>query len=206
MTTFTPDDLTGVGGDLYAALEPLTREDEALGYPLAIYAQALGHLFQEVVELARDTTARPGWSALMDPATAPDDALGWLAQLVGVSIPLGTAPADARAAILARTGFERGTPDALVVAAQRTLTGDRHVLISERYGGNAWALGVFTLASETPSEAATLAAILEQKPAGITLTYETVTGQTYATLLTVGTYATVNSTYDTYGDVAADTP
>ena len=204
--TFTPDDLEGVGVDLYGALEPLTREDEALGYPLAIYVQALGHLFQEVVALARDTTALPGWAGLMDPATAPDDALGWLGQLVGVTIPLGTDPADARAAILARTGFERGTPEAIVVAAQRTLVGSRHVLISERYGGNAWALGVFTITSETPSPAATLAAILEQKPAGITLTFTTVSGQTYATLLAVGTYATVNSTYDTYGDVAADTP
>lgn len=203
--TFTPAGLTGVGGDLYAALEPVATEDEALGYPLAIYAQALGHLFQEVVDLARDTTALPGWAGLMDPATAPDDALGWLAQFVGVSIPLGTSPADARAAILARTGFERGTPGAIVVAAQRTLTGSRRVLISERYGGDPWALGVFTLTSETPSPAATLAAILEQKPAGITLNFATVPGQTYATLLAVGTYATVNSTYDTYGDVAAAT-
>jgi len=55
--------------------------------------------------------------------------------------------------------------------------------MDERYTGSAYKLRIRTLASETPeSGAAVQAAILTQKPIGIVLTYEAITGQDWGDL------------------------
>ena len=44
---------TQVGADLYDGIEPLTFADESLGWPLAIYLDAIGLALEEVADLVR---------------------------------------------------------------------------------------------------------------------------------------------------------
>lgn len=191
---------------LYAMLEPWGRDDEENEWALLVYCNALGTLFQTVENVVRDTPAGPGWSPLVDLGRCPDFALPWLAQFVGVRVPPGSTALEQRAMIAQRLGWERGTPAAIVNATAATLTGERAVVLRERYGGDAYVLMVRTLTYETPSPTATLNAILTQKPGGIVLDYNAIAGQDYVALKTRGTYATVKSTYRDYDAVKTALP
>jgi len=79
--------------------------------------------------------------------------------------------AYARDAIKRQGGKNRGTIDAMMSAAEDTLMGTRTARLLERVGGNAYALTLVTRPSETPDAAATLAATMRQKPAGMSLTH-----------------------------------
>jgi len=204
-----PDDLTpeSFADRLYWMLGPLAGQDPAYGWALLILCNAVGQMFQELEDLARDSPDGPGWSALLDITRCPDEALPWLAQFVGVRLLPDSSPADQRARILATDGWRRGTPAALVSATQATLTGTKRVTLRERDGGDAYALRVQTLTGETPDPTATQNAILSQKPAGLVLTYQTIPGQDYTTLKTAkANYAAVKSSYATYTGVLMDQP
>jgi hypothetical protein len=77
----------------------------------------------------------------------------------------------ARDAIRRQGGARRGMPDAILSAAEDTLKGAKVARLLERVGGNAYALELITRPSETPNPAATLAAAMAQKPAGMSLTH-----------------------------------
>jgi len=195
---------------LYSMLQPLAQLDPDAGWSLLILCNAIGVMFQEVDGWVRDTPDGPGWSQIMDLNRCPSDSLAWLAQFAGVRIPDGLDDADARAWVASTDGFRRGTPAAIVAAAQATLTGTKTVLLGEREGGGtsspdyAYYLSVFTYASETPNPAATQAALIAQKPAGIVLVYATVSGQTYGTLhANYATYAAVKAAYTDYNALKA---
>jgi hypothetical protein len=118
-----------------------------------------------------------------------------------------------RQRIASTDGFQRGTVAALRGAAQATLTGAKTVLLRERdhdpadTPNYAYYLTVTTYTSQTPNPAATLAALLAQKPGGIVLTYHTLAGQDYLTLRTNhATYNDVRTTYASYDAVRTDTP
>jgi hypothetical protein len=164
--------------ELYNRLLPIAYADEENGWPLLHFCSALGTMFQDVRDLVRDTDDGPGWSALFDIDRCPPFALAYLAQFRGVTLPsqlAGQSDADydafARDYIRRADGKRRGSPDAIVAAAQRRLTGTRFVDLIERYGGSAWQLVVVTLSEETPDHAGTLNDIVSQKPAGIVLTH-----------------------------------
>jgi hypothetical protein len=150
--TDPPPDLASFAALLYDALAPLATLDGQADWHLAHYCGALGAMFQPVADVARDTPAGPGWSAVLDLDRCPDAWLPWLAQFVGVT----------------------------VIAAQATLTGNRTVTFRERDSSAAdppYTLEIVTLTGETPDPAATRAAIIAQKPGGILLNYRTVAGQ-----------------------------
>lgn len=79
--------------------------------------------------------------------------------------------ARARQLIKETGGFLRGTPRAMRGVVEPTLTGAKRVRIVERPNGHAYRLLVLTAPSETPDEAATEAAAITQKPAGLVMTY-----------------------------------
>jgi hypothetical protein len=186
---------------LYAMLEPLAQLDADAGWSLLILINAIGGHFQIVEDLVRDTPQGPGWSSLLDLTRAPSSALAWLGQFAGVRIPDGLTDPEQRAWIASTTGFWRGTLDALIGAAQHTLTGTQTVLFRER-DGDPYYLTVITYTSETPDPAATQAAILAQKPAGIVLDFETTSGTTYSVLrLTYATYAALLTAEPTYSSL-----
>jgi hypothetical protein len=197
--------LTHSAQRLYDYLAPLAEEDERHGYALALYLSALARLVDEVADLSRDgEDGRPGWSDLFNPERIPARLLPWLAQFRGVQLPQGLAVEEQRQRIREADGFRRGSPAAMIAAAKRTLTGTQTVYLTER-SGSAYALTVATLTSETPDPAATLAALREQKPAGIVLTHALITGGDYGTLLgTHADYAEVLTDFATYADVLAN--
>jgi len=204
-----PTDLTpeSFAETLYVALAPLARQDPDYDWSLLILCNAIGAMYQLLDDLERDTPEGPGWSPLVDLNRCPDDALPWLAQFVGVRLLPDTTPAEQRARILATDGWRRGTREAIESATAATLTGTKSVVVRERDGGDAYALRVQTLVRETPDSAATLSAILSQKPAGIVLTYQTLTGQDYQTVKTTNAnYTAVKTKYATYTGMTNDTP
>lgn len=180
-TTTPPPTLESFADDLYDALLPVAWLDAQADWHLAYYCGAAGEMFQDVADVARDTPAGPGWSAVMDLGRCPDAWLPWLGQFAGVTVIPGSTPAEMRERIARTDGFRRGTPEAIRAAAQATLTGNRTVYFRERNGG-AYRLDVVTLSGETPDPAATRAALMAQKPGGILLTYNTVTGQDWQAL------------------------
>lgn len=200
--------MTNVGDQLYEALEPLARQtgDATNGAPLRSLATALGTLLQVVVDLSEDTPQGPGWSAIMDVDGAPTFALPWLAQLVGVRLPAGETDAQQRDRIRNAEGFKRGTPAAMVSAAQRLLTGTKTVFFRERDGG-AYRLSVWTRLSETADPAAVEAALREQKPAGIILTYAAIADWTLQDVYdTFATFQDIYTTYATLQGLALNAP
>jgi len=71
----------------------------------------------------------------------------------------------------------------------------------------AYRLSVVTYASQTPDPAATLAALVAQKPGGIVLDYHVATGQDYTALKSgTATYATLKTKYPDYIAVVTDEP
>jgi hypothetical protein len=155
---------------LYDSLLPVRRDDAQHGYALALYCAGLGSMFQIVDDYSRDQVVgnviAPGWSQLLDADRAPDEALAWLGQWVGVRVTAGSTPANQRLQIKSVGGWKRGTPGSLVAAIQATLTGTKSVTVIERNGGP-YNITVITKASETPSPSASLAAAVSQKAAGL---------------------------------------
>lgn len=199
--------------ELYAALEPLAYDDEHLGWPLLSLCAAFGDpLFQEIEDLARDTAEGPGWSSLLDVDRAPADALGYLAQFVGVTIPPGLTDAAQRDRIAATDGMSRGKVTAIVGAAQQRLTGSKTVILRERDPNvsptaPAYGLTVITFTGETPDPVATEADIRAQKPAGIKLAYTVLAAQDFEQVR--DTYTTFNDlrvAYTDFDEMRTDTP
>ena len=197
---------------LYGMLDPLTESDPSYGWALLTFVNAATLAYEQVEEWVRDTPGGPGWSLLLDVERCPPEALGWLGQFVGVRLR-GTDDETNRERIAGTDGFHRGTPAAIVSAAQATLTGNRSVFLTERdhdpadTPDYAYYLTVQTYAGQTPDPAATRHAILAQKPGGIVLTYVCTVGQIYDQVRTrFATYADLRAGYPNYQAIWTDTP
>lgn len=178
---------------LYAELAPLATADEESGWQLLLFCEAVyGTLIEGTRTLLSETDEYPNWGLVMDVDRAPAAVLPWLAQFVGVRLTPDLTEAEQREAIRVHAGFQRGTPLAIQAAVARLLTGSKHITFEERSGGNAYRLLIRTYEDETPDPDRVRAAILSQKPAGIVLDYEAVTGVIYSV---------VESTYDDYADM-----
>lgn len=194
--------------NLYSALGALTAGDEENGWHLLMFVDALTSVMTEKIHmLAADRNGKPGWSVVFDPDECPSYALPYLGQFVGVALEPSLTEAEQRTKITLPEGWQRGTKAALVAAVQRQLTGTRRVLLRERYPDNAYQLSVRTMVDETPDTDAVLRAILTQKPIGIVLNYEAITGQAWDDLLASSTdWDDVESTYADWDDVRSTVP
>lgn len=192
-------EVSDLAEELYEALSvgPFTAEDEDHDWPLLRFCDALcAGTLTRIHEVVSDRDEYPGWTVVFDPDACPDWALPYLAQFVGVELEPALTEEQRRDKIRLPEGYNRGTRAALEQAVQRTLSDpDGHVAIDERYEGSAYRLAVRTQIDETPDEAATRVAILSQKPIGIVLDYDSVTGRTLDE---------VRDAYATLDDVAAD--
>jgi hypothetical protein len=184
---------------------PLAPNDERYGYAHAYLCGAMGAVLVEVAEVFDPEGDIPPMAPLLDPDLCPGWALPWLAQLVGVALPAGISDDDARTLIHHVSGFQRGTPAALRAAAGLFLTGNKSVYFRERDANAAdppYTLEVVTLTGETPDPAATLTALMAQKPGGLVLTYRTVEGQDWQAVSESGkTWRSARAAYATWRDL-----
>jgi hypothetical protein len=185
--------VTAAGEAIYAHLDHL-EVDAGSDALLRALCEGVGMLVERARTIAIGTdTARPG-QLMWDPAIAPRWMLPWLAQLSGAILPAqaaGEPEADylarARTELIYVSGWRRGTAKALREAPRYTLTGDRTVILRERYDpGNPtvdseWHTMVVTYESQTPDPAATLATLAnaEQTPAGVKLHHAVLPGQDF---------------------------
>lgn len=205
--------MTTVADRLYQGeLAPLAYDDPSHNGSLRTLVDAVGGMFQQVATLAEDDGRLPGWSILLDVDRCPGYALPWLGQFVGVTVDATLDEAGQRDQIRNESGMARGTPAAMIAAAQRFLTGNKTVYMIERDASvcasePAYGLKMMTRTDETPDQAAVLAALTAAKPAGIILEYELIDGQTWQDVIdNYPTWADVIATYATWQDVIENTP
>lgn len=202
-----PTDVGSHGEAVYDQLHALAWDDENKSWALLVFVGGIGQMVQEIEGYVREgDNDEPGWSSILDLDLIPEKGLGWLAQFQGISIDPKLADAEQRERIRETDGWVRGTALAFAGAAKPYLTGSKHVTIRERHGG-AYRTTVHTYTAETPDPAAVLAALLEQKPIGIILTYAVYDGQDYQDVY--DNYLTYQAVYDAYAtaqDLLDDTP
>lgn len=211
-------DLGSVADELYAKLEPFHQRihqsgggrvstDEDLGWPLYIVFGGIASFWQEVDDLSRDSDDGVGWSTLLDIDRIPDKGLPYLAQFKGKTLLPGMTPDVARERIRSSDGFERGTPDAISVAAKRHLTGARTAYVRERFDGTIWSIRVVTYVDETPDPEQTFRDMLEQKPYGYVLDHSVQDAWNYEVLrVAFNDYGEIAVHYADYQGVADNDP
>lgn len=181
------------------------------------FAEQAGPLLEPFVDgltsevAATDALLSPAgeaaWPVVFDLDTTPHPA--WLAQLAGTRVPGGLSRQLQREYVRDRRAWRRGTPAAIKAAVQATLRGSRRVELLER-DGSPWHLTVQVYDAEVPGgdTAAVLAAAVSQKPVGITVTVEVLSGATVAHMRdfhgpTVADYA---AAFATVGDARDHVP
>lgn len=183
---------------VYGEGEAFTYAEGQNDYALLKFLDSFGSQQQPIEDLVRESDERPGWSTILDLDNGPTEALGFMAMFVGVKLRSGLSDANQRDRIRSTDGQNRGTLDALRGAAKQYLTGGKDVIIRER-DGSAYRLTVITYTSQTPNSGQVLNALLEQKPGGIILNYEVLTGWDYQQLVTA-----YNHPGKTYASLVAD--
>lgn len=165
----------------YEALGWFTEKDEANDWALLKFCAAWVGMLDPVYELAREREGRDAWAILLDPDNCPAKGLPYLAQYVGVILTADMTEAQQRAEIKHPTGWRRGELESIVLAAQRTLTGTKRVIVHPRTPeiGSHY---IRTLATETPSEERTREVLRAALPAWEKLDYEALTGVTVGDL------------------------
>jgi hypothetical protein len=209
VSTSAPPITTTVGQELYDSVEPLTYADEELGWPLALYCDALGLLLDEIALVVRsDDDGNDGWSAFADPARCPDDFLLTLALWAGIRYPRRMSLSDLRPLIGPQApGLWRGTVAAITAAVQRYLIPGGQIYFEERADGDPYKLRIFTYADETLDETALERELLISIPAGLILDYELRVGADYAQVKAgFATYSAVKAQFPTYDDLKSWLP
>lgn len=183
--------------EAYYGLGPWARADEDV-WELLQFVQALFGQLVEIDDLVRDTDEHVGWGRLLDVDAAPEWALPWLAQFVGVTPIKGLDAASQRLRIKEAAGFHRGSVNAIKAAAGQYLTGTRRVELYER-DGSPWRFRIRTYESETPNAQAVRDAVAALKPAGLIFIHEVQRGLAINQM--VGTIDEQTQTIDSYSNV-----
>lgn len=196
---------------LYDALDPaFTTGDEGRDWAALNLCAALVSGDIDAIEsyVMGTDDALPAWAPIFDPATAPVEALPYLAQFAGARLRADMSEAQIRDAISDPEVFRRGSPAHIVAVAKRRLTGTKTVLLQERYTGSAYRIRIATIAGETPDSAATQAEIIrEAKPIGVRLFFNANPAWTWAELVAEdATWTAETGAYPTWGAVETHTP
>lgn len=192
----TPELVPRLVREAYDALGPWARADTGVHELLAL-VDAIFKQLVEIDDLVRDSDTHVGWGRLLDVDVAPEWALPWLAQFVGVTPLVGLDAASQRLRIKEAAGFSRGSVAAVKAAAGQFLTGTRRVEMYER-DGSAWRFRIRTYASETPNAQAVRDAVKALKPAGLVFIHEVQSGIQVNQM--VGTIDTQVGTIDSFSN------
>lgn len=192
-----PETVPPLVREAWESLGPWARADEEVHELLALVDAIFGQIV-EIDDLVRDSDTHMGWGRLLDVDVAPEWALPWLAQFVGVTPVFGLDEASQRLRIKEAAGFHRGSVNAIKAAAGQYLTGTRRVELYER-DGSAWRFRIRTYASETPNAQAVKDAVEALKPGGLVFIHEVQTGLAIDQM--VGTIDQQNQTINSYSNV-----
>lgn len=157
---------------IYASVLPYQGGDADGGWLLLVLCEAAARTLGKPTEALRDDDVGSGWRRAYDPDRTPAWMLPWLAKHVGLPEIGPLSDAQVRALVRDAPRMRRGSIGAFTRAPRIFLANPNtdRVEILERDGG-AYRVTVATYTSQTPDPAAVLAALLEQKPAGLVLTY-----------------------------------
>lgn len=175
-----PPVVTELTGRVYAGLPEVYRSADAVqlgdGYPLLRYLAAMLDPLDSVRALfeaidyvpPRDGGPPDATSVLVDPAVADESWLGWLAQLLGVSIA-GMGVDAARAALGdLNTAWAHGSRQAIAAAAAAVVSGSHTVVVTYPYDpARPWVIGLGVHAAEVNPTTTTWAQLMAlATPAG----------------------------------------
>jgi hypothetical protein len=208
-------EMTQVGGWVYDSLAPLAVYDKERGYPLAFWTDAIGAMFQPVLDLVDDP------EILLDPNRTPVGWLPWLGQFVPGGGPIrpqratGSSPetdsayrASVLPDLLDPPSRRRGTVPAIVEVVQRYLVAPRTVFTVERQGGNMYVGTISVLSSQIAAGhtvAEIQAAVNKVAPAGRIITVSAITGSNWQALRDTHTdWADVRSTFTDWAEVRSN--
>jgi len=146
------------GQDLYDRVQPLAYADPLYDWPVAHLCNAFAQMFQLLETLGRDNVVvgAPGWSIVVDPNRCPVEGLPWLGQFVGARVPYGLTEDQQRNMVKDAPGWDRGSPQAIMAAASVFLTGNKTVIMRERFNqanpnvDSPGYLQIITYKNETP--------------------------------------------------------
>jgi hypothetical protein len=149
--------------------------------------------------------SRDPWRDTFDLETTTIPA--WLGQATGTPVPGGLTLEQQRAYVRERRAQKRGTPGAMRAAVRATLRGSQRVELSER-DPDPDRVRVRVYSSEVTDLAATTAAALGQKPVGLLLAVDVLSGATYAHMTTSHgpSYGDFTARFPTYVDARDHVP
>jgi len=179
--------------------------DVQYGYVHGHLSEGMMHMYEDVALLVDPEDDIP-WVPLFDIDKCPDFALPWLAQVVGVRLPSSITGDEAREYIKALSFEEVGKPSAIRAAVGIYLTGNKTVYFRERDAGDAYALEVVTVVSETPDPEAVARALEASVPAGIIIRYRSVVGWDYEQMtIEGGPYSALPTKFANYRALSENT-
>jgi hypothetical protein len=124
------------------------------------------------------------WQPLLDIDIAPLGGLPYLAQYVGERLPVGLNESQARDWIRLSPNWQRGTPQGIVNAVKRHLTGTQTVMMGEQMKLDGTfdvdTVSIATYAEETPDQNVILDVLRRNVPADLLYEYEAVPQATWA--------------------------
>jgi hypothetical protein len=188
---------------LLAGLGPALRRRG--GRLLEPYVQALTSGVELVDQLVHGTSSRAPFRDLFDLATSPVPE--WLGSATGTPVPGGLDLEQRRAFVRDRPAQRRGTPGALIAAVQQTLIGSQQVTLLERTPSPDH-VTVQVFAAQTPDPDATRSAALSQKPVGLLLVLEVLTGASWEHMRDIHgpTWTDFDATFGTWADARNHLP
>jgi len=154
----------------------------------------------DMLTIADADTSVTGTCEMANPQAIPRAYLRWLGWLVGIDTG-SLAESEIRSAISdAAVTQRRGSLSALRTVIARTLTGSQSVRIYVNPSGDdPYLISVVTETDQTPDGAATLAAALSEKPAGMHLALTVIDGGTYGEVFLNHTdYTDIDATFADY--------
>ncbi len=185
--------------------------DPGTDWTLARYVGAAATGLERVNEfltLIDPDTSVTGTCELVNPAAVPRAYLAWLGWLVGVDTSV-IPDADVRDAVgNAAATQRRGSLGAIQDAVQRTLTGSKSCRVYANVSGtDPYLITVITLTADTPDAGVSLAAAWTEKPAGVDLELQTVTGSIWTEVVAeYPDWLAVVAAHPTWSDLVDWTP
>lgn len=227
--------ISDIGEESYLALGPWAKDDELFEWQLKYFIEAMFGGMQVGLDVASSDGVRSGWQRMVDPDHVLRQFLPWMAQFVGVIVPMRLSEVEERDFVKNNNGFKRGTVDFIKSFIANQLTGSKTVEVHERTT-SPYHLRIVTYRAETPNitfgddfiahptfqesldayptfadfpsgETIIEVFLQDAKPGGLVLTYEVLDGATFRQLdAQYGTFQDELDALPTFADAVSHVP